>query len=142
MSNIVLDASAVLALLNAEPGSEIVAQALVTGAAMSTVNLSEVVAKLSEAGMAENTVREAVQLLGIQLVDFDTETAYQAGPLRTATRAARLSLGDRACLALAQRLGVPAITTDRVWETLARGVVVRIARPPAPSSESSAPPDS
>ena len=132
MSNVVLDASAVLALLNAEPGSELVADALAGGVTMSAINLAEVVAKLSEAGMGADRIREAIDLLAIHIADFDADTAYQTGLLRPRTRAAGLSLGDRACLALAQRLGVPAVTTDRAWERLALGVGVRIARPPAP----------
>lgn len=128
MSNMVLDASAVLALLNTERGSEMVAQAIAAGAVMSTVNLSEVVAKLCNAGMNEDEVREAIHLLGIQFSDFDVELAYQAGFLRTPTRSARLSLGDRACLALAKQLNLPALTTDRVWATLALDIDVRLAR--------------
>ncbi len=115
-----------------------VAQAIASGAVMSAVNLSEVVAKLGDAGMSEDKAREAIQLLGIQFSDFDVATAYQAGFLRARTRAAGLSLGDRACLALAKQLNIPALTTDRVWATLALGVDVRIARPSESGGESTA----
>ena len=74
---------------------------------MSAVNLAEVVAKLGDAGMSEDKAREAIQLRGIQFSDFDVATAYQAGFLRARIRAAGLSLGDRACLALAKQLNIP-----------------------------------
>jgi ribonuclease VapC len=131
MSKVVLDASALLALLNEEPRSEQVATLIEEGAAMSTVNLSEVVAKLSEAGMPEEAIHEALDALGITMVDFDSASAYKAGLLRLATKKSGLSLGDRACLALAQQLGLPAVTTDRVWETLSIGITIQIARPSA-----------
>ena len=128
MSKVVLDASALLALLNEESGSEFVAALIEEGAAMSTVNLSEVVAKLNEAGMPEEAIHEALDALGITIVDFDTAFAYKTGLLRLATKKAGLSLGDRACLALAGQLGLPAVTTDRVWENLSLGITIQIAR--------------
>lgn len=136
MSKVVLDASALLALLNEELGSEHVAMLIAEGAAMSTVNLSEVVAKLSEAGMPEEAIHEALDALGITIVDFDSTFAYKAGLLRVATKKAGLSLGDRACLALAGQLDLPAVTTDRVWESLSLGITIQIAR----SSASKLPP--
>ena len=128
MQSCVLDASALLALLNQEPGSEYVAAGIANGAAMSTVNLSEVVAKLSDIGIPEEVIREAISVLGIAIVDFDTALAYDVGLLRPLTRQAGLSLGDRACLALARRLDLPAVTTDRVWENLSLGVVMKLIR--------------
>ena len=127
MARAVLDASALLALLNGEPGAEEVA-AVLHEAAISTVNLSEVVAKLAEAGMPEPAIREAFQMLPLEVVPFDMEQAYEAGVLRPATRVAGLSLGDRSCLALAKRLGLPALTTDRTWEQLSVGAEVRAIR--------------
>jgi PIN domain nuclease of toxin-antitoxin system len=109
---VVVDASALLALLNAEPGADIVAEAL-PGGVISAVNLSEVVAKLCEAGMPENAIRQALQPLGLEIVPFDEEQAYQAGLLRAATQTVGVSLGDRACLSLAKILGVVALTADR-----------------------------
>ncbi|MFP4641723.1 MAG: type II toxin-antitoxin system VapC family toxin [Dehalococcoidia bacterium] len=127
MSEAVIDASALLALLNAEPGSDVVAEAL-PGGAISTVNLSEVVAKLCEAGMPENAIHQALQSLGLEVVPFYEDHAYQAGLLRASTRAAGLSLGDRACLSLAKRMGIAALTTDRTWEGLSVGANVRVIR--------------
>jgi len=127
VAEVVLDASALLALLNSEPGADLVAAAL-SGATISTVNLSEVVAKLAEAEMAEEAIREAVQGLPMEVMTFDREQAYQAGLLRPFTRGVGLSLGDRACLALARGLGLPALTADRRWEALEVGVVVQVIR--------------
>lgn len=130
MSKVVLDASALLALLNKERGSERVAEFIENGATISTINLSEVVAKLSEAGMPEETIHEVLDALGLTIVDFDRTFAYKAGLLRNATRLAGLSLGDRACLALAQQLDFPAVTTDRIWENLSLGIKIQMARQP------------
>jgi ribonuclease VapC len=124
----VLDASALLALLNGESGSEQVAGVIVDGAAISAVNLAEVVTKLSEIGMPEVLIHEVLDSLGLEIVDFDFEQAYQVGLLRPLTRHVGLSLGDRACLALAKQLGLPALTTDRIWERLAVDVTVQVIR--------------
>jgi len=113
MSSAVLDASALLALLNQEEGGDRVAELVVAGATISAVNLSEVAAKLSLAGMPEAQIREALDPLGLDIVPFDLDQAYQAVLLVGPTRAAGLSLGDRACLALASRVGLPAVTADR-----------------------------
>lgn len=125
---VVLDASALLALLHGEPGAEVVAACL-PGSVISAVNLSEVIAKLSERGMPAEAIRLALDGLPIDVRPFDINAAYAAGELRPGTRAAGLSFGDRACLALAARLGVPAVTADRAWSTLAGlPVQVRIVR--------------
>jgi PIN domain nuclease of toxin-antitoxin system len=127
VSRVVLDASALLALLNAESGSQAVAERL-SEAAVSAVNLSEVVAKLSERGIPESEIRSALDGLGLEIIAFDETMAYRAGLLRRATRSVGLSLGDRACLALALQLEAPAFTTDRSWKTLRIGVKVRAIR--------------
>jgi ribonuclease VapC len=128
MSRGVLDASALLALLNGEPGSEQVANVIVDGAVISTVNLAEVVTKLTEIGMSEVLIHDVLDLLGLEIVDLDFKQAYQVGLLRPLTRHAGLSLGDRACLALAQQLSLPALTTDRIWESLTIDVKVQVIR--------------
>ena len=127
MPEVVIDATALLALLNAEPGADIVAEAL-PGGVISAVNLSEVVAKLCEAGMPEKAIRQALQPLGLEIVPFDEEQAYQAGLLRTATQIMGVSLGDRACLSLAKMLGVVALTADRVWVELSVGATIKVIR--------------
>ncbi len=123
---VVLDASAVLALLGAEPGAEAVLAAL-PRATISAVNLCEVVAKLTERGVPASAIRAALEGLDLAPRPFDTEDAYAAGALRAETRALGLGFGDRACLALAARLGAEALTTDRAWTDLP-GALVRLAR--------------
>jgi PIN domain nuclease of toxin-antitoxin system len=115
---IVLDTSALLALLQNEPGAGAVAEAL-PHAIMSAVNLSEVVAKLTERGVPAKDLREALDGLAIDIRAFDEHDAYLAGALRTETRDLGLSFGNRACLALAMKLGMPALTADRAWASLA-----------------------
>ena len=124
----VLDASAVLAVILAEPGAARVNQAIADGAFISSVNVTEVVTRQINLGVSDADARANVEELEIEVVPFDEELAYRAGLLRSATRSAGLSLGDRACLALAERLGVPALTTDRVWGTLQLGIQIEIVR--------------
>src|SRR5437764_10837118 len=128
MSSSILDASALLVLLKGEPGSEGVIEAIRDEAAISAVNFSEVVGKLRDGGMPEEDIHESLDPLELDIVEFDTELAYQAGLLRPLTKSAGLSLGDRACLALAQHLNLPALTTDRVWRDLIPEVNVRVIR--------------
>lgn len=116
---VVLDASALLALLNKEPGSDRVeSYVLQGGAAMSAVNLSEVIAKHAERGVSSDRTASLFHLLGIELYTFDAEDAELAGSLRTQTKTCGLSLGDRACLALAIKLKRPVVTADQVWNEL------------------------
>ncbi len=119
MSSRVLDASALLACIQHEPGAEVVTRALVAGAAMSSLNLSEVVARLSDGGMSAEAIREALRSFEFEIVPFEEDAAFASGLLRPSTRSAGLSLGDRACIDLALRSGLPVLTTDRVWSTIA-----------------------
>ena len=127
MPEALIDASALLALLNAEPGADVVAEAI-PGGVISAVNLSEVVTKLCDAGMPEKAVRQALQPLGLEIVPFDEEQAYQAGLLRAAAQDMGISLGDRACLNLAKMLGVEALTADRAWAGLSVGATIKVIR--------------
>ncbi len=125
---VVLDASAVLALLGNEPGAEAVLEAL-PRATISAVNLCEVVAKLADRGMPAEAIAAALEGLDLDPRPFDVTDAYAAGALRPATRAAGLGFGDRACLALAARLGGTALTADRAWTVLdLPGISVRALR--------------
>jgi PIN domain nuclease of toxin-antitoxin system len=127
VSRAVWDASALLLLLNDEPGAEELASE-VGDALICAVNLSEVVGKLAESGMPEHDLREALRGLPLEVVPFDEETAYVAGLLRPATRARGLSMGDRACLGLALTLDLPVVTADRAWQKLELGIEVRALR--------------
>ena len=123
----VLDSSAMLAMLFKEPGARLVASKI-SDAAISTVNLAEVVSKLIDEGFAPAEARRTAHSIPMQVHLFDTESAVQTGLLRAATRAHGLSLGDRACLALAARLEVEAITADRAWSGADVGVDIRLIR--------------
>jgi PIN domain nuclease of toxin-antitoxin system len=125
VSDVVLDSSAVLAVILEEPGAERV-EAYLPGAAVSAVNLGEVVAKLSDLGMPARTVEAVLDGLQIDIRPHDRDDALRAGFLRPATRAAGLSLGDRVCLALAASLGVPAITADGTWRGVADDIGVQV----------------
>ncbi|GAB3505366.1 type II toxin-antitoxin system VapC family toxin [Amycolatopsis cihanbeyliensis] len=125
----VLDASAMLALLRTEPGHEQVAQ-LLPGSVISAINYSEVVQKLTQLGSttAEDDTA-ALVALGATVAPFDTTAAINAARLWPATRAAGLSLADRACLGLAADLaGGLAVTADRAWARLDLAVPVRLIR--------------
>lgn len=123
----VLDASAVLAVLLEEPGSDTVQQYVGIGR-LSVVNYSEVVARLSERGASAELIDAQIDVLGLKMAAFDKETALAAGLLRPATREYGLSFADRACLATAAHLGLPAVTADRDWAALNIGVSVELIR--------------
>ncbi len=127
MSKFVLDASALLALLNEEPGAEMVQERL-PDAHISAVNLAEVVTRLSLIGMPEDQIREALALLGLDIKPFDDKQAFQSGFLANHTHAYCLSLGDRACLSLALTSGAAALTADRVWQNLELGAEIKLIR--------------
>lgn len=127
MSKVVVDASAVLALLNQETGSEEILE-LIDNAAISSVNLSEVIAKLAEAGIPEEEIRQILLHLNLEVILFNEEQALRAGMMRPATKAIGLSFGDRACLALGIILNQPVITTDRLWSNLNLGLEIRVVR--------------
>lgn len=127
MAKTVIDASALLTLLNAEPGADLVTEALPVGV-ISAVNLSEVIAKLCDAGMPEKAIRQALQALGLEVAPFDEEQSYQAGLLRASTKDMGISPGDRACLSLAKSLGATALTADRAWAELSIGAAVKVIR--------------
>lgn len=121
----VLDASALLAYLQQEPGSETV-KAVIEGAAMSTVNWSEVVRKTAGPEGETAEIRRSLQFLGLTFAPFSIAQAEIAGRLREKTGG--LSLGDRACLALGIDTGGTVYTADRVWLRLALGVDVAAIR--------------
>lgn len=129
----VLDASALLAYLRDEPGADVVAETIADGASMSAVNLAEVLSRSADRGAdpakLAATLAEGGLLNGAIAVEpFTTADAIDAARLRPLTRDAGLSLGDRACLALARRLGNPAVTADTAWQGPAHGVELRQIR--------------
>ncbi len=123
----VLDASAVLALVQDEPGSDRVALCI-PGALISAVNLAEVVGKLADAGMPGDQIELALSSLALRVVPLDARAAFDVGMLRPRTRTRGLSLGDRACLALGVASGLPVLTSDRVWSEVDVGTTVEVVR--------------
>lgn len=128
MSAVVFDTSAVIALLRSEPGAAVVA-ARVGQAAMSAVNLQELVKALILRGLALPVIEEVVQELRLDLHAHDREAAFAAARLTEATRQHGSGLGDRSCMALAMKLDVPVFTTDRAWAKLKiPGLAVEVVR--------------
>ena len=125
MSTVILDASAILALLLGESGAAEVAEAI-GDSRLCSVNYAEVVTRFCQAGMPADRIEAMLRALPVTIVEADQALATQAGLLRAATSKAGLSLGDRFCLALALREGRPAITADRQWALIAEAVGVEV----------------
>ncbi len=124
---IALDASALLALLFREPGHERVAAALST-CCMSAVNLAETLGRFARDGKPTADLWSRLQASGVDWVPFDSEQARLAAELLPKTQGHGLSLGDRACLALAMTRRIPAMMADRSWANLELGVAVTVIR--------------
>lgn len=127
MSRAVLDASAILAFLRGEPGAEVVSS-YCGDAIASAVNVAEAGARLSDFGLSPTEVQRSIALMGMDIIPFDAAQAHDAACLRGATRRMGLSLGDRACLQLAARRRLPALTSDRAWTEIDVAVEVLLIR--------------
>lgn len=122
-----VDASALLALLFDEPGAQAVAEVIAEGATVSTVNLAEVATVLTR------NDRDPIGVLKLLRAQVEVEPFTEADALAVAALYPQvsgngLSLGDRACLALAQRLHVPALTAERVWADLPVDIAIQLIR--------------
>jgi PIN domain nuclease of toxin-antitoxin system len=124
---IVLDASAVLAAMLREPGSDSV-NARLDDSVICSVNAAEIVSKLLDKGYPKADVLDQFTALRLAVIDFDEGLALLAGTLRPSTRRKGLSLGDRACLALAIREDATALTADRSWTDLDVGCKIEVIR--------------
>jgi PIN domain nuclease of toxin-antitoxin system len=127
MAEAVLDASALLAFLQNEPGADKV-EAVLTRSCVSAVNLAEALSKLVQYGKPLEAVSYQIDRLRVPVFPFDTGDAKVVASLWPPARASGLSLGDRACLSLGLRLGVPVLTAERAWATLKVGVDVGVIR--------------
>lgn len=127
MADVVLDASALMALIRGEAGADRVLASL-PSAIISTVNLAEVQTKLVAAGLEEKLAWWHIAEAGCGAVSFDEEQARVAGGLIRVTRPLGLSLGDRACLALAIKREAAVYTTDRAWKSLDLGIEIQVIR--------------
>jgi ribonuclease VapC len=126
-SRVVVDTSAVLAMLFMEPGGDKMADAIGVSY-ISAANIAEVVAKLLERGQTLAQARKTLDLLQMTVEPVDTDLAIASGALRLVTQPQGLSLGDRLCIALAQRLSLPVLTADKTWADLKLGVEVELIR--------------
>ena len=124
---IVLDASALLAYLKGESGEEVV-DGVLAESAISSVNWAEVVQKSISAGVEVDGMLDDLQALGLKVEPFTPEDGERTGRLWEQSRQAGLSLGDRACLSLGLRLGVPVLTSDRAWASLNLSLDVQVIR--------------
>jgi PIN domain nuclease of toxin-antitoxin system len=129
----VLDASALLAYLRDEPGARFVADAIASGAAISSVNLAEVLSRVADRGANPALVAQQMTEGGlldgaIAVEGFTSADAIEVARLRPLTRDHGLSLGDRACLALGGRLGLPVLTAEAAWSDLELPVELRQIR--------------
>jgi ribonuclease VapC len=121
----VLDASALLAWLQGEPGMD---EVTLEGAVINSVNWSEVVQKAEQNGVAMMGIREELGALGLDLQGFSLEEGQKAAELYPLTKAYGLSLGDRACLATASVLSGTVVTAEGMWAKAEHGVPVRVIR--------------
>ncbi len=130
MNRVVLDSSALLAILHQEAGAEVFTQQfdLLERAVMSAVNIAEAYGMLVARGIGPEEAWEAVLAPVPEIIDFDKEQAKIAGGLQPQTRSLGLSLGDRACLALGIALKAPVYTADRAWKNVSVGVSIQIIR--------------
>jgi PIN domain nuclease of toxin-antitoxin system len=128
MSEIVLDASAILAFLFDERGAENLTPEIFATAVVSTVNLAEVQTKLVKMGRNPEDAWADALSLGIVAEPYTSEHARTTGNLLTTTEPYGLSLGDRSCLALAIALNAPVYTTEQAWKDLKVGVPIHVIR--------------
>ena len=128
MSEVVFDASAILALLQQEPGAEKLTNEIRKNAVVSTVNLAEVQSKLVKMRNEPERAWEAA-LSSIAVVEpYTIEQAKIAGSMIATTEKYGLSLGDRCCLALAIELKAPVYTTEQAWKNLKVGIPIHVIR--------------
>ena len=122
-----LDTSALITMMRDAPGGSVVG-VQIRQAAVSAVNWTEVVDDCRAHGIDPDKLRRDLESIGLAILPFTSEDARQAANFWDPSRKIRLSLSDRACLALASRLEVPVMTANRAWKHLSVGVEVRLLR--------------
>lgn len=128
-SKVVLDASAVLALMHQEKGEALVSEYIQKSeTVISAVNLAEVLSKQQEIGIPVSEALALLDWVGILVVPFDQKFVLQVAELRKSTKSFGLTLGDRVCLALGQSLGCPVLTADQAWKRLDLGIEIVLIR--------------
>lgn len=126
MTACVIDTSAILAYAFAEKGADKVERWIDEGAAVSALTIQETVSKLCQTGMGLEEADELVRALGLAVHVLDLDLAVRAGGMFALTKAFGLSHGDRACLALGQKLAMPVVTADKAWSKVARNLGLRV----------------
>ena len=127
MSKVVLDASAVMSVMGREKGWQKVL-AMLPQSCISTVNISEIAAKIAERGGPVEATRLELDCYQMLVIPFDQDRAYRAASLRPLTRSVGLSFGDRACLALGLEMNLPVVTAERAWAKLDLGIAIEVIR--------------
>lgn len=117
MTSHILDASVIMAIVLGEPGHETAAR-LAPSSMLSSVNLAEIITKCIEKSVPPEIAERYIGESSIEIAGFDSDHAILAGELFNRTRKGVLSLGDRACIATAVKLGATAVTADRIWAEL------------------------
>ena len=125
---VVLDSSALIASFLQEKGCEKVDSAITSGAAVSTVNLAEVYSKIVSEGWNLQQAISNIKALGLVILSFEEDQAKISAELYPVGKSLGLSLGDRACLGLGLKLGLPVLTADKTWSKLNLGIQIRILR--------------
>jgi len=128
MTKMILDSSALIASIDEEKGKEVVDRYL-PYAVMSTVNITEVATYMMRRDRMDlRKVRTIVDNLLLEIVPYDEEQAFLAAELCAKTKHKGLSLGDRACLALAITRDLPVLTADKAWKELQVGAKIQVIR--------------
>jgi ribonuclease VapC len=127
MSSVVLDTSALIAGIQREQGGEVLLDDTIEWI-FSSVSFAETVGVLMRKGYTRGEARDSIAAFTVRVIDFDRALAEAAGAMIVRTQHAGLSLGDRACLALAAREKLPALTADRAWERVDIGVDIQFIR--------------
>lgn len=124
---VVLDASALLAVLQNEAGTDVVVKSM-RSAILSAVNLSETIAKAGSKTGRHATLYKMIDRFDIRIIPFDREEAALTAELRERTHGKNVSFADSACLSLALQHGLPVLTGDRKWQALDLGIDIRLIR--------------
>jgi PIN domain nuclease of toxin-antitoxin system len=127
MPDVVVDASAIIAVIKGEAGAQRAAESA-QGARMSALNYCEIVGWLAERGSTAIDVESVIAPFNLTVEDFSRARALAAGLLTAKTKGRNISLADRACIALAVELGLPAMTGDRIWRDLGLDVDIELIR--------------
>jgi ribonuclease VapC len=127
VTSVVLDASALIALLRSEPGAEVVRQSL-DGAIISAVNYSEVLKKTVERGGPIAIAVSRIEALSVSIIPFDERQAAGCAELYPDGKPHGMSFADRACLALGVQRRLTVLTAEKKMRLLTLPIKVKVIR--------------